>query len=356
MIDYNSLQDTSLETLIEVLNLFTKQTEPAFDDLNFIEKKPRISKVSNFESIDFLEWGFDKQGKYIDIMGVRFFLRMYGEQLYVPLHIKLDDKVSTIPAILELIKQLDPNTVDNIYVDEAGFDNHFEADYEQSYLVGAYYDNSLLTLEGKKYKQIRLQLNRVNEDIEAGLIRLEQIPVNKLSVKQLNDLLALIKKWVHIKKTQTTDKPNVKHAFVFIRFLKKLLEQGKLDIFNMLVITMVYDNTNDNCIGFGLSELSNNLVNCNIDTKVDYDYRERYPHLSKLINYYTAKQIIEHLNLDQSKVTHTIGAEYANIPYYASLLDYKITRVAVSHTTNIVKYLRSGKGTCRLKSRKRSIF
>lgn len=356
MLNYDKLPNASLDTLIEVMNIFTKQTEPAFDDLNFIEKKPRISKVSNFESIDFLEWGLDKYGKYIDIDGIRFFLRMYDKQLYVPLHIKLDDKASAIPAINEIIKQLDPYMIDNIYESEDGFSKYFDVNYTKEYLTGAYYDSSLISLSGKKYANLRNQINRVNDDIEAGLIRLEQLPVNKLTHKYFDDLLGLIKKWVQIKKTQTTDKPNVRHAFVFIRFLHNLLKEGRQDLFNMVVCTMLYDNQKGNCIAFGISELSNNLVNCNIDSKVDYEYKDRYQDLGKLINHYTAKQLVEHLNLNPSNVVHTLGAEYANNPIHKSLLEYKINNVAISHPVNIVRYLRSGRGSCILKSHKRSIF
>lgn len=358
MVTYDDLPNTSLDTLIETLRIFTKQTEPAFDDLNFAEKKPRISKVSNFESIDFLEWNFDKKGKYIDLLGIRFFMQEYRDKLLVPFHIKLDDKASTPEAISKLIELYNPFHIGSIYQDEKDFDKYFEADTTQIYEVGAYYDSSLLALEGKKYRQIRLQLNRVNDDIEAGLIRVEQLPINNLTITQLESMIALVAKWIKAKKAMNAQsKPNVKHASFFLKYLKKMLETNpdSINLFNMLVVTIIYDNVKGNCIGFGISELCNNLVNCNIDTKVDFEYKERYPHLSKLINYYTAKQLIEHLNLDPDKVVHTIGIEDTDIKN-STLLDYKINRVAISHTVNVLGYLRSGKGTCKLKSHKRSIF
>ena len=363
MIEYDKLPNTSLDTLIETMNIFTKHTIPAFDDLNFVEKKKRISRLCSFESLDFIEWGFLKSGKYVDILGVRFFLKIVKGNLYAPLHIKLDDKVSTIPALKELIKIYDPYVIYNIYTDEVGFNDYFDVDYNKDYLTGAYYDETLITLQGKKYANLRVQRNRLNADIEAGLIRMEQIPLSEMTLKHTEDLKALITKWIGIKNTwnegKEIAKPNTNHAFRYINFMQDLIKKDKIKLFDMIVITMIYDNEKGNCISFGISELSNNLVNCNIDSKVDYEYKDRYPDLGKLINHYTAKQIVEHLNLDPSKVTHTLAAEWDNKPQFASLLSYKINNVAYSHTLRIVKYLKSGRDTCRIKNpagHKRSIF
>lgn len=353
-LDYESLNNSDLNYLIEVMKIFTTHKLPAFSDTDFSVKQKREAYLTIFESLDYYENLLDKS-KFIDIDNVRLFVKPEkDDKLAIKYFVKLKDNADTMKAIKAILEYDNVTLVYGIAVDTPGYNNRFETDLNALHKVGAYYDKSLISLEGKKYRNLRLQLNRVNDDIASGKLSKIQLPVSELTPEHINKMLGLIQKWSktgHI----IPNKLNMTHAYAYMRFLQKLTKIERLQELNMIVCTMIIDNLNGNCIAFGISELTSNLVNCNIDTKVDFEYKDRYPHLGKLINHYTAKQIIEHLKIDENNVVHTIGPE-DNIISSKDLIEYKNNRVATSHIVLFTNYSKTNKRSAKDVSKKKSIF
>lgn len=355
-LDYESLNNSDLNCLIEVMKIFTTHKLPAFSDTDFSVKQKREAYLTIFESLDYYENLLNKS-KFIDIDNVRFFVKPEkdGDKLAIQYFVKLKDNADTIEAIKRILSYDNVTLIYGIAIDTPGYNTRFETDLNALHKIGAYYDSSLLTLEGKKYKNLRLQLNRVNDDIASGKLSMIQLPVSELTFEHIDKMLGLIQKWGKTRHI-ISNKPDMTHAYAYMRFLQKLIKIGRLQELNMIVCTMVIDNNlNGNCIAFGISELTSNLVNSNIDTKVDFEYRDRYPHLGKLINHFTAKQITEHLGLDENNVVHTIGPE-DNVPSFQDLIEYKNNRVATSHLVIFTNYSKSNKRSARDISKKKSIF
>ena len=354
-LDYESLNNSDLDCLFETMKIFTTHKLPAFPDTDFGVKQKREAYLTIFESLDYYEDLLDKS-KFIDIDNVRLFVKPEkdDDKLAIKYFVKLKDNADTMKAIKAILEYDNVTLVYGIAVDTPGYNNRFETDLNTLHKVGAYYDKSLISLEGKKYRNLRLQLNRVNDDIASGKLSKIQLPVSELTPEHINKMLGLIQKWSktgHI----IPNKLNMTHAYAYMRFLQKLTKIKRLQELNMIVCTMIIDNLNGNCIAFGISELTSNLVNCNIDTKVDFEYKDRYPHLGKLINHYTAKQIIEHLKLDENNVVHTIGPE-DNIISSKDLIEYKNNRVATSHLVIFTNYSKTNKRSAKDVSKKKSIF
>lgn len=354
-LDYESLNNSDLDCLIDIMKIFTTHKLPAFSDTDFSVKQKREAYLTIFESLDYYEDLLDKS-KFIDIDNVRFFIKPEkdGDKMAIRFFVKLKDNADTMKAIKAILEYDNITLIYGIAIDTPWYNTRFETDLNALHKVGAYYDKSLISLEGKKYRNIRLQLNRVNDDIASGKISKIQLPISELKPEHIDKMLDLIQKWGktgHI----VSNKLNMTHAYAYMRFLQKLTKIGRLQELNMIVCTMIIDNINGNCIAFGISELTSNLVNCNIDTKVDYEYKYRYPHLGKLINHFTAKQITEHLGLDENNVVHTIGPE-DNVPSSKDLIEYKNNRVATSHLVIFTNYSKSNKRSARDISKKKSIF
>ena len=353
-LDYESLNNSDLNCLVEVMKIFTTHKLPAFSDTDFSVKQKREAYLTIFESLDYYENLLDKS-KFIDINDVRFFVKREKDtNLVVHTFVKLKDNTDTIEAIKAILNYDNVTLLYNIAIDTPGYNSRFETNLNAIHKVGAYYDKSLITLEGKKYRNIRLQLNRVNDDIVSGKLNKIQLPVSDLKLEHIDMILALIKKWGKTRQI-TSNEPYMPHAYAYMRFLQKLMKLGRLQELDMIVCTMIIDNSKNSCIAFGISEITSNLVNCNIDTKVDFEYKDRYPHLGKLINHYTAKQIIGHLKLDENNVVHTIGPE-DNVPSFQDLIEYKNNRVAISHIVIFTNYSKTNKRSAKDVSRKKSIF
>ena len=353
-LDYKSLNNSDLDCLIETMKIFTTHKLPAFSDIDFSVRKKREAYLTIFESLDYYENLLDKS-KFIDIDNVRFFVKQEKDtNLIVHTFVKLKDNADTMEAIKRILSYDNVTLIYGIAIDTPGYNTRFETDLNAIHKIGAYYDKSLISLEGKKYRNLRLQLNRVNEDIASSKLDKIQLPVSELKSEHINMMLSLIKKWGKTRQI-VSNEPYMPHAYAYMRFLQKLMKLGRLQELDMIVCTMILDSSKNSCIAFGISEITSNLVNCNIDTKVDFEYKDRYPHLGKLINHYTAKQIIEHLKLDENNVVHTIGPE-DNVPSFQDLIEYKNNRVATSHIIIFTNYSKSNKRSAKDVSKKKSIF
>lgn len=353
-LDYKSLSNSDLDCLIETMKIFTTHKLPAFSDIDFSVRKKREAYLTIFESLDYYENLLDKS-KFIDIDNVRFFVKQEKDtNLIVHTFVKLKDNADTMEAIKRILSYDNVTLIYGIAIDTPGYNTRFETDLNAIHKIGAYYDKSLISLEGKKYRNLRLQLNRVNEDIASSKLDKIQLPVSELKSEHINMMLSLIKKWGKTRQI-VSNEPYMPHAYAYMRFLQKLMKLGRLQELDMIVCTMILDSSKNSCIAFGISEITSNLVNCNIDTKVDFEYKDRYPHLGKLINHYTAKQIIEHLKLDENNVVHTIGPE-DNVPSFQDLIEYKNNRVATSHIIIFTNYSKSNKRSAKDVSKKKSIF
>ena len=353
-LDYKSLNNSDLDCLIETMKIFTTHKLPAFSDIDFSVRKKREAYLTIFESLDYYENLLDKS-KFIDIDNVRFFVKQEKDtNLIVHTFVKLKDNADTMEAIKRILSYDNVTLIYGIAIDTPGYNTRFETDLNAIHKVGAYYDKSLISLEGKKYRNLRLQLNRVNEDIASSKLDKIQLPVSELKSEHINMMLSLIKKWGKTRQI-VSNEPYMPHAYAYMRFLQKLMKLDRLQELDMIVCTMILDSSKNSCIAFGISEITSNLVNCNIDTKVDFEYKDRYPHLGKLINHYTAKQIIEHLKLDENNVVHTIGPE-DNVPSFQDLIEYKNNRVATSHIIIFTNYSKSNKRSAKDVSKKKSIF
>ena len=353
-LDYESLNNSDLDCLIETMKIFTTHKLPAFSDTDFSVKQKREAYLTIFESLDYYENLLDKS-KFIDIGGIRFFVKQEKDtNLIIHTFVKLKDNADTMKAIKRILSYDNVTLIYGIAVDMPGYNSRFETNLSAIHKVGAYYDKSLILLEGKKYRNLRLQLNRVNEDIASSKLDKIQLPVSELKSEHINMMLGLIKKWGKTRQI-VSNEPYMPHAYAYMRFLQKLMKLNRLQELDMIVCTMILDSSKNSCIAFGISEITSNLVNCNIDTKVDFEYKDRYPHLGKLINHYTAKQIIEHLKLDENNVVHTIGPE-DNVPSFQDLIEYKNNRVATSHIIIFTNYSKSNKRSAKDVSKKKSIF
>ena len=191
----------------------------------------------------------------------------------------------------------------------------FNAGDRSLYRYYLYQARDMIELEGKHFKNIRKQLNKVNKDVEDSILRIEYYTLADIPEAVINDIMALVHKW---KGKRVTSKN---------RYVRAVIDMTTNDYkehyrsFKDVHIVAIRHIANNNIITYGVDHLLGNNVIVLTEGKFDTDYAEDYPDINKLINHFEVKNMVEKYNLDIDKATFTLDLDPGNESQ--SYYDYK---------------------------------
>ena len=259
-----------------------------------------------------------------------------------------NNKLITVKHLQDSLNIPDINYVQNIPINLKGITefNIGNRKLDRYYLYQA---QDMIELGGKHFKNIRKQLNKVNKDIENGILRVEYYTMSDIPETVIQDIMALVHRW-----KDRNIKGNKKRSY--IRATIDMLTNDHRDYFrnfdtiSVVVIRHIQDNK---VITYGVDHLLGNNLIVLTEGKFDTDYTEEYPDINKLINHFEVKNMVEKYNLDIAKTTFTLdidtGIEADS--YY----EYK-KRLAPNLEILLGKASNKSKNTSVVFSNKKSIF
>lgn len=180
--------------------------------------------------------------------------------------------------------------------------------------VEQFFDNSLITLAGKKFKEIRKQLNKLEADIAEGKIRIERVRLKDITKDKIKDISYLVKKWTEQKKAQGADNIGfngiLTNSTTFWRKCNEFYNTPEnAHLTNNISGVFIYDNKTDKLICYGIDELGYKGLGLMVEGKLDYEYSKIYPDLNKVINHYEAKHLVETFNVSPDEMRFTLLPE-----------------------------------------------
>lgn len=259
-----------------------------------------------------------------------------------------NNKLITVKHLQDSLNLPDINYVQNIPINLKGITefNIGNRKLDRYYLYQA---QDMIELSGKHFKNIRKQLNKVNKDIESGILQIEYYTMADIPETVIQDIMALVHRW-----KDRNIKGNKKRSY--IRATIDMLTNDHRDYFrnfdtiSVVVIRHIQDNK---VITYGVDHLLGNNLIVLTEGKFDTDYADEYPDINKLINHFEVKNMVEKYNLDIAKTTFTLdidtGVEADS--YY----EYK-KRLAPNLEILLGKASNKSKNTSVVFSSKRSIF
>lgn len=167
------------------------------------------------------------------------------------------------------------------------------------------YDNSLLSLAGKGFKNLRKQLNAI-ENIPEKKVSIEYQTMANLPIGDLIAIQNLIEVWKEQSKSAQEGYLKSISTIIYEQLQKGNNIKEKLD---NLHITLIKDYNTGELICYGIDHLLPYNVVALSEGKMNYNYTSKYPDLNKLINYFELKNVVEKHYLDTSKVSFTLDME-----------------------------------------------
>ena len=208
-----------------------------------------------------------------------------------------------------------------------------------------FFDNSLITLSGKKFKEMRKQLNKLETDIADGKIRIERVRLKDINKDKIKDISYLVKKWTEQKKAQGADNIGfngiLTNSTTFWRKCNEFYNAPEnAHLTNNISGVFIYDNKTDKLICYGIDELGYKGLGLMVEGKLDYEYSKIYPDLNKVINHYEAKHLVETFNVNPDYMRFTLLGEYLHKTGYISFKN------SVAHNVSYLKgnLLQTGAG------------
>ena len=167
------------------------------------------------------------------------------------------------------------------------------------------YDNSLLQLAGGRFKNLRKQLNAI-ENIPEKKVNIEYKTMANLPMDDLIAIQNLIEVWR--KQSKSAQESYLKSISTIIY---EQLQKGNniKDRLDSVHLTLIKDYNTGELICYGIDHLLPYNVVALSEGKMNYNYTSKYPDLNKLINYFELKNVVEKHNLDKSKVSFTLDME-----------------------------------------------
>lgn len=258
------------------------------------------------------------------------------------------NKLITVKHLQDSLNMPNINYVQNIPINLKGITefNIGNRKLDRYYLYQA---QDMIELGGKHFKNIRKQLNKVNKDIENGILRVEYYTMADIPETVIQDIMTLVHRW-----KDRNIKGNKKRSY--IRATIDMLtndHKGYYRAFNNIHIVVIRDITNNKVITYGVDHLLGNNLIVLTEGKFDTDYTDEYPDINKLVNHFEVKNMVEKYNLDIAKTTFTLDIDPGTET--DSYYDYK-KRLAPNLEILLGKASNKSKNTSVVFSSKKSIF
>lgn len=328
-----------IEKVKEILDIYSTP------DNNTIALKQNDTLISCIPySIHMLLYLINDKAEYIETDDFIYLI----EDETVSVVVSKNNKPVNIRILQDSLKLPGINYVKNIPINLKGL-TEFSIGNRKLDRYYLYQAQDMIELSGKHFKNIRKQLNKVNKDIENGIIRVEYYTMADIPETVIQDIMTLVHKW-----KDRNIKGNKNRSYV--RATIDMLTNGHKDdykAFDNIHIVVIRDIANNKVITYGVDHLLGNNLMVLTEGKFDTDYADEYPDINKLINHFEVKNMVEKCNLDIAKTSFTLDIDTGTEA--DSYYEFK-KRLAPNLEILLGKASNKSKNTSVVFSSKKSIF
>ena len=330
----------TIEKVAEIIELYSKSEN---NNIVILQDDKLVSCISY--SIHMLLYMLQDKNIYIEDNN---FIYIIDNDNNIPTIISKTGAIVSEAVLRQAIKMPDINQIENIPDILKGITD-FTVGNRKLDRYYIYKTQDRIELSGKHFKNIRKQLNKVNKDIENGILRVEYYTMADIPETVIQDITTLVHKW-----KDKNIKGNKKRSYT--RATIDMLTNDHKDDYkafkdiNVVIIRHIADNK---VITYGVDHLLGNNLIVLTEGKFDTDYADEYPDINKLINHFEVKNMIEKYNIDISKTYFTLDIDSGKEA--DSYYEYK-KRLAPNIEVLLGAVSSKGKKTSVVFSNKKNIF